>query len=722
MDKISRTSVGALALALFVLAHSPTPSLASPTWLPPFAVSGASHKADEPKIATDGELNTTALWREFDGANWMIRESVRQPGGSFIEPITLSSVGEDASEPELVTMPFGGRVGAVWVDSDGSNQIIQASIGETTQVSLGKTIERFGDPVDLSEGGEDAAEPQIALVPSGEAVAVWRRSDGSHEIIQAATRNPFGGWSNPVDLSGAGENASEPDVALSVHGEATVVWRRFNGSNTVIEASRRPEHGSFSSAEVISELGQDAAEPQVEANLGEATAVWTRSNGTNDIVQESKWVAEEGGGFSQPNDLSEPGGSAKDLQLETNYNGRFTTAIWLRDEGGHEVVQAATKENSILLKPFSPAVDISDPGKDAEEPALSIDGGGFPIAVVWRSYDGSQYSIEASIETSDEEYSPPVEISKAGPAAATPVVSVYLSTDVVAAWVSPEAGGTTVEVAGFDRSAPVWGGFYKTFLTVGEVDAFSIRGLVDLWSGIASNKMDFGDGSSTSAMSDRHFYCAGKYTFSFSTADGVGNSNSESASIQVAGSNAPEIQKFQSDPSAGTGMLRVKVPCPGTLSLHGSELQPRTVMANEPGNLELPIVATGSLKSELREKGSAIFVAELDFAPRAATSIAQSFTGTLALRLPSISQDLPKARIHYWRHCISGDSVKVNALLAHGVACGKAREVLGGMLKRKVVMRTARVQGFRCYFRSPKSFTCQRGARRIRARLEFPAY
>src|SRR3954447_20508180 len=68
-------------------------------------------------------------------------------------------------------------------------------------------------PLDISAAGRDATEPEIVVDSSGSVTAVWARSDGSHPIIQSATRPAGGAWSSPVDVSAAGRDAIEPEIA-----------------------------------------------------------------------------------------------------------------------------------------------------------------------------------------------------------------------------------------------------------------------------------------------------------------------------------------------------------------------------------------------------------------------------------------------------------------------------------------------------------------------------
>src|SRR5262249_5276647 len=92
---------------------------------------------------------------------------------------------------------------------------------------------------DFSVPGTNSSEPQLAINPAGEAVAVWKRSDGTNEIVETASRPPGGNWSQPKPLSTSAKLGvrPEPEVAIDPAGEAVAVWAHFNGPETVIEAA-----------------------------------------------------------------------------------------------------------------------------------------------------------------------------------------------------------------------------------------------------------------------------------------------------------------------------------------------------------------------------------------------------------------------------------------------------------------------------------------------------
>ena len=131
------------------------------------------------------------------------------------------------------------------------------------------------------------------MPPSGQAVVVWTRSDGANYIVEASAWRPGSGFAQPVDLSAPSENAFDPRVAVGSDGASTVVWRRSNGSNDIAQAAGAPPGGSFSSPIDLSSPGRNAVLPDVAMDgNGDATAVWWRFDGSNEIVQAAGYDAD----------------------------------------------------------------------------------------------------------------------------------------------------------------------------------------------------------------------------------------------------------------------------------------------------------------------------------------------------------------------------------------------------------------------------------------------
>ena len=244
----------------------------------PVDLSEAGGSASQPQATTAPDGTTTVVWRRQDEVgDSIIQVATRPPGGSFGVPVNLSAPGENAFGPEITTA-FDGTTTAVWSRLNGLNSIVQA----TTRPPGGT----FGTPVNLSATAANAEGAGVTTAPDGTTTAVWYRFDGANRIVQATTRPPGGSFGSPVDVSATGQNADEPQIATAPDGTATAVWSRSDGANDIIQAATRPPGGAFETPVNLSAPGGEGADPQVAvAPDGTATAVWYRSDGANNIIQ-----------------------------------------------------------------------------------------------------------------------------------------------------------------------------------------------------------------------------------------------------------------------------------------------------------------------------------------------------------------------------------------------------------------------------------------------------
>jgi hypothetical protein len=124
---------------------------------------------------------------------------------------------------------------AVWTRRNSPTDVVQSS-----RRPAGGSWETA---VTLSVAGDSAEAPQVSLDPSGNAVAVWSRTDATPRVIQAAERPAGGGWLPPALLSVIGRSANEPQVATDSVGNAVAVWAREDGANTIVQAAGHDGHG-----------------------------------------------------------------------------------------------------------------------------------------------------------------------------------------------------------------------------------------------------------------------------------------------------------------------------------------------------------------------------------------------------------------------------------------------------------------------------------------------
>jgi hypothetical protein len=227
-----------------------------------------------PQVAVDEGGNGVSVWTGFDGANDRIQSTF------LLHVQTLSDAGLDAFDPQVAVDPNGNAV-AVWQRFDGTESRTQAR-----RRSASGTLSSVQD---LSAAGQSANSPQVAVDPNGNAVVVWSLFDGTNSRIQARRRSASGTLSSVQTLSAAGQDAVSPQVAVDANGNAVVVWQRYDGTNFRIQARRRAASGNLSSVLTLSEGGQHAQYPQVAVDTkGNASAVWIRADGLNTLIQSGR--------------------------------------------------------------------------------------------------------------------------------------------------------------------------------------------------------------------------------------------------------------------------------------------------------------------------------------------------------------------------------------------------------------------------------------------------
>jgi hypothetical protein len=284
----------------------------------------------------------------------------------------------------------------------------------------------------------------VAVDAQGDATAVWIQLPGSGgpEILEAATRFAGGGWSAPVQLSQAGEQALSPKVVVSPDGDAAVVWFGYDGSKEVVRAATRPAGGAWTAAVALSDLNEYAAEPDIAIDpQGNATAVWTTGPQFEyGFVQTATHPA--GGSWSQPVALSDESEAAALPHIASDSQGNLT-AIW--DSGGEEgIIQSKTRPAGGEWS--SAAVNVSSEDGLSSYPQIAIDGQGDVVAV-WQQKDihagsGFHYFIQTARRSAGS-WSTPLTISREDGLAMNPGLAADPDGNATVIWVwAPLATGT----------------------------------------------------------------------------------------------------------------------------------------------------------------------------------------------------------------------------------------------------------------------------------------
>lgn len=435
-----RASARRLAVALSVaglLGCASAGAAAATAWRAPVTLPGSTGTDQQQAVAVDGDGDVIAVWARFAGKNesrHIVQAAFRRAGGRFQAPVTLSTPGVHADDPQVAFDRFGDAI-VVWHEFHGSDIVRaafrprgghfgaglrisrpgvaarnpqlafdragdaftlwtagrpQAGVANRVQWAIRPFHGRFDVPVSRAAGAGEVDSPRLAVGPGGDAVTVWRQCntttfgcDGGTYIVREAIAPANGSLGTPASLSAPGRDAENPQVAIDQAGGALVVWDRFSNTVPVIESAWRPPGASFTPTV---DLATAAVNPQVAlTGSGNAVVAWekqTALNGEESAVQTVTGRA--GQPFGSPQSLSPPESEAN-LALTMNPSGD-AVAAWQDCTIGslpcrRYVIQSATRRPAAR---FGAPTVISPTTQDSFFPGLAIDPAGDALAIWMR--------------------------------------------------------------------------------------------------------------------------------------------------------------------------------------------------------------------------------------------------------------------------------------------------------------------------------------------------
>jgi hypothetical protein len=149
--------------------------------------------------------------------------------------------------------------------------------GDTTPPS----VSPWGTAQLIESQAGSAGAPQIGMDASGSAIAVWTQSDGSAgrtDIWANHFSAGSGTWGIAQSIGNQAGSAGSPQIVAHASGNAIVVWRQSNGSvdSGDIWANRfTAASGTWATAQLIESQAGTASSPQIAVDAsGNAVAVW----------------------------------------------------------------------------------------------------------------------------------------------------------------------------------------------------------------------------------------------------------------------------------------------------------------------------------------------------------------------------------------------------------------------------------------------------------------
>jgi hypothetical protein len=296
-----------------------------------------------------------------------------------------------------------------------------------------------------NEGPASAA--QVAVNPSGNALAVWVQSDSTRSKIWANRYTPTEGWGVAQRIDGIIQNdARDPQVAIDPSGNGLATWRQSDDIRESVWANRYTSDGGWEIAELI-ETGDagdaNAAGVVVDAS-GNGLAAWSQSDGMTGHVWANRYTPAEGWGVAQRIDGNNPGrGMSPHLAINSSGN---AVAVW---------GQFDDTRFHMWANHYTPAsgwgsagrIEDNDAG-NAASPNVAIEPNGDAMAV-W-SQDGGEFNvIWANRHTFNSGWGAPVRLDANEPSSAgNPQVAVDPAGNALAIW------------SQVDSPSPVWSNRY----------------------------------------------------------------------------------------------------------------------------------------------------------------------------------------------------------------------------------------------------------------------
>ena len=496
-------------------------------WLEPEDISAANEVVDgRPHVAVDAAGNAVAVWERHVGGEEIVEASERPAGSDWSEPEILSLPGEEGQR-SLVTIDAAGNAIAVWITDESPTTFVVRS-------AVRPPGGEWSEPEDVSGSISEAATPWLAVDAASEAVAIWTTFDSGDRIVQGAVRSADGEWSEPDDLSEAGQLVTPleaPDVAIDAAGNAIAVWKLL-GTNHIVQAAARPAGGDWEEPDDLSAPGQEAGEPDVAINgAGEAVAVWTRLDGT-DTIQAAARPA--GGDWEEPDDLSDASQTAGEPGVAIDEAGD-AVAVWSRYNGSNFIIQAAARPAG---GEWGEPNELSTAGQNAVSPVVAMNVAVGAVAM-WYRDDGANFRVQATVRPPDGDWPKPDTLSAAGEGAAFPEVALDAAGNAFAVFGRNGVGGPVAQAIGYDFAAPRLSDLrIPATGTVGEpvtfgVSSFDVVPFATSWT--------FGDGGSgAKGNTVTHVYTTpGVYPVMVSAVDGGGNTSTQLGAIAITAAPKP---------------------------------------------------------------------------------------------------------------------------------------------------------------------------------------
>jgi hypothetical protein len=279
------------------------------------------------QVAIAGDGTAIAVWAQSGRtpAPWLVKASLRPPGGRFARPVTIARAAR-AERPDPRLTVRGGMAAIVWSSGNGAKLVWR-----TRRTG-------FTAPRKMPWGSEVDA----ALDRSGRLHVLFARPKSSGRCPENAVWTVTGRYGERFTAPRLVADESAMDLAVEVarHGDAITVWRGFScdidkaepPGMTPVRAAIARDGRRFRAPRTLTPAHEDGLSTRLAVGpRGDALVTWERPERASGV---GAWIAVRpaGGRFGAAQPLSPPGLNVSTPSLAVDREGTATAAFVRRTQ------------------------------------------------------------------------------------------------------------------------------------------------------------------------------------------------------------------------------------------------------------------------------------------------------------------------------------------------------------------------------------------------------
>jgi hypothetical protein len=359
--------------------------------LPELIGTGDFGNESSPQIAMDANGNALAVWAKDDAVCCRIFANRYTQGSGWGMPGEIPGMVGSASTPQIAIDANGNGI-AVWAAGTMPSSIY------SSRYTPGMGWDIMAELIKKDLMGGNASSPQIAINTNGDALAVWEQDDSMRDDIWSNRYSLGTGWGTEelIETDNAGD-ASRPQIAIDVSGNALAVWHQWDGTRNNVWSNRYTAGMGWGMAELIeTENVDNTGDAQIAIDAdGNALVVFAQGNGTRIDICSNRYTAGMGWGMAEliETDNADSVGDPGRPQIAIDANGN-ALAVWIQWGGTRNNIWS-NRYTAGLGWGMAELIETENADAFAQEPQIAIDANGNALAI-WTQDDGMVTNINAN--------------------------------------------------------------------------------------------------------------------------------------------------------------------------------------------------------------------------------------------------------------------------------------------------------------------------------------